>query len=244
MRWTSLFSLFGIQRGPSSFPFQMDTQLYPIAQLHSQLLNNVNVIHTSKDILYGKNNSCLQQDIFSTEQFYKIRTIQFTYGNTSMLHSLWYPSQEYNAPILSIDFVQFEKNPMRSLLFANVYDYEKSEGSQFVSRIAFRNLVKNFADFREPRTKHLAIMDPILREETMLYAHIYNSTRLEKGMQLLQYYFEAYLNTCLYCGLYKNATWRDKEFNRVRLSVEKEFAIYKDVFNEDELNVFLKRGFD
>jgi hypothetical protein len=244
MRWTSLFSLFGMQRGPPSLPFPINTQLYPIAQLHSQLLNNVNVIHTYKDILYGKNNSCLQQDIFTGEQFQKIRTVQFTYGNRSMFHSLWYPCNEYNAPILSIDFVKFEENPMRSLLFTNVYDYEKSEGSQFVSRIAFRTLLQNFPEFKEKKTKHLAIMDPILREETMLYSHIYNSTKLEKGMQLLQYYFDAYLNTCLYCGFYKNASKRDADFNRVRLSVEEDFSIYKDLFPASDLKAFLERGFD
>jgi len=162
------------------------------------------------------------------------------------MHSLWYPNDGFNAPILSIDFVQFDiiQNISRSLLFANVYDYECSEYSQFVSRHSFHHLLKRYPEFTEPTTKHLSSLYPILREETMLYAHIYNSTKLEKGMQLLQYYFDAYLTTFLYIGYYKNSTQRDAAFNKVRLIAEAEYAIYKDVFKKAELELFLQRGFD
>jgi len=221
--------------------------MHPITQLHSKISNSVHLVHNTKDTIYGKNNSYLQQDIFTSQVFHKVRIVQFTSGNKTLLHSLWYPSQEFNAPILSIDFVQFEpsnKNITRSLLFANSYDYESSEYSQFISRNAFHHLLKKYPEFTEKKTPHLVSLDPILREETMLYTHIYDSVKLEKGIQLLQYYFDAYLTTFLYCGHYINTTKRDSYFNKVRIAVEADFAIYKDLFNTEELNAFLQRGFD
>ena len=60
---------------------------------------------------------------FTNSQFRKVRLTNFVSDdNRQMFSSIWYPSYEYDAPILSIDMVNYGKNKLgnRAMFFVNL----------------------------------------------------------------------------------------------------------------------------
>ena len=239
MRLYSLFGLFG---------FRKVADMDPMSALFHRWADQTQLVHVKNYVLAGQNDCILSQDIFKGELFEKVKMTSFTNGNTRMLNSLWYPRSEYKAPILMFDYVQFDAS--KSLLFANMYDGDgdgdgdgKNKKQDYFSHM-FREFLEKHPDFAEKKTKHLAPLEPILTEESMVYSHIYDEEKQKRAITVSQLYFNTYLSTFLYCG--KNDTviaTRRAFFDHVRKKVEENFAVYKYGLPPSELSSFLEKGF-
>lgn len=131
---------------------------------------------------------------FTNSQFRKVRLTNFVSDdNRQMFSSIWYPSYEYDAPILSIDLVNYGKNKLskdRAMCFVNLIEIEKNKYTQ-----PFIDLKQNYPELNEKNLKPLLPYEKYLND-AMLYGHIYDLNHFQTIIpEALKAYFTIYLNT-------------------------------------------------
>ena len=130
---------------------------------------------------------------FTNSQFRKVRLTNFvTDDNRQMFTSIWYPSYEYDAPILSIDLVNFGKNELgkdRAMCIVNLIEIEKNKYTQ-----PFIEIKQNYPELNERNVEHLPYKKYL--NDAMLYGHIYDLDKFQTIIpDALKEYFNIYLNT-------------------------------------------------
>ena len=139
------------------------------------------------------NNTYINNLYFSNSQFRKVRLTNFVSENKQMFNSVWYPSYEYDAPILSIHLVNYGKNKLgkdRAMCFVNLVEIEKNKYTQ-----PFIELKQNYPELNENNIKPLLPYEKYLND-AMLYAHIYDFNKFQTILpEALKTYFAIYLNT-------------------------------------------------
>jgi hypothetical protein len=168
----------------SVFTEVANLQLDIIKSLH--LIQKVNIDFSEKHS-HIINNAYINNLYFTNPQFRKVRLTHFVSENKQLFNSVWYPSYEYNAPILSIDMV---KNKDRALCFVNLIEIEKNKYTQ-----PFIELKQNYPELNEKNIKPLKPYEKYLND-AMLYGHIYDLNKFQTIIpKALKSYFTIYLNT-------------------------------------------------
>lgn len=131
---------------------------------------------------------------FTNSQFRRVRLTNFVSDdNRQMFSSVWYPSYEYDAPILSIDMVNYGKNKLgkdRTMCFVNLVEIQKNKYIQ-----PFIEIKQNYPELNEKNIKPLLPYEKYINDAT-LYGHIYDLHKFQTIIpEALKEYFNVYLNT-------------------------------------------------
>ena len=167
---------------------------------------------------------------FSNSQFRKVRLTHFYSDNKQLFNSVWYPSYEYDAPILSIDLVNFGKNALgkdRAMCFVNLIEIEKDKYTE-----PFIELKKRYPDLNETNLKPLLPYKDYLND-AILYSHIYDLNKFETIIpEALKEYFTMYLKTFKKTNNIDIVKEKHIEYNKFRAKKDLDFMT-KDFFDPE-----------
>ena len=213
------------------------------SELHLDYINKLNLtelplINDNFAINYGKNNSIIKNYYFSNYEFRKVRLTYFKSDDKVMFNSVFYPSINYDCPILSVDLINFGEN--KSLCFINLFEiYNKSEYHNIYIK-PFEEIKKLYPELSESKSKHLTEFNDILGR-AMLYSHVYDSSKFNTTIyEVLNKYFEIY--TKLFIKKPVNRQFIEEQhqkYNNIRHNIELNF-ITKDYFDELWYNRLLR----
>ena len=117
-----------------------------ISDKHYDIINNLNMTKIVKrnDLSFMNNNNIeLENYYYQNEHFRKVRLTYFYSNDIQSFNSIWYPSYNYDAPILSVDVVFYDYKILCYINLVeiyNTYDYRK----QYINTISkFKNKYPN-----------------------------------------------------------------------------------------------------
>jgi hypothetical protein len=183
------------------------------------------------DLKYGKNNSILQNYYFYNDIFKEVRLTYFISDDKELFSSTWYPSYNYDIPILNIELVKFTQNI--SLCFVNLIEiYNRTEYyNNYVE--PFIKIKNNYPELSVNTTKHLLPFKNFL-SKAILYGNIYNFTIIDNSVsKALDQYLDTYTNIFVNRPVIKyNVQKVHKEYNKIKKPIDKNYII-KDYFDKE-----------
>ena len=127
----SLFYLFNLAKFITNKNFKFnDNYLFDeTSKFHLNILNNskfeeMPVKLDFQNKISKTKNGIIQNYYFKNNNFRKVRLSYFKSDDTQMFNSVWYPSYDYDSPILTIDLINFNKN--ESIIFVNLIEIYKN----------------------------------------------------------------------------------------------------------------------
>ena len=189
-----IFNLFFLSKLLFIKKFKNENSLFKeTAILQLDIINSLNLtqkinIDFSEKYSNIRSGAYINNLYFTNSQFRKVRLTNFVSDdNRQIFSSIWYPSYEYDAPILSIDLVNFGKN---KLFFVNLVEIQKNKYIQ-----PFIEIKQNYPELNEKNIKPLFPYEKYLNN-AMLYGHIYDLNHFQTIIpEALKAYFTIYLNT-------------------------------------------------
>ena len=128
----SLFYLFNFAKFTSEkkYNFNNNYIFEQISNLHFKILNKskfeeIPIILEFQNKTSKTKNGIIENYNFKNNYFRKVRLSYFNSDDKQMFNSIWYPSYDYECPILTIDFINFGEN--KSLFFLNLINIYKDE---------------------------------------------------------------------------------------------------------------------
>jgi len=210
--------------------------------LHLDYINKYNFTENIADdelmINFGKNNSFIKNYYFSNNEFRKVRLTYFKSNDKEMFNSVFYPSINYDCPILSVDLVNFGKN--RSLCLINLFEiYNKNEYYKIYIK-PFEEIKKLYPELLENNSKHLLDFNDILGK-AMLYKHIYDSDEFNTTIyDILDKYLKIYFSQFIIRPVNRYYIQEQHtKYNNLRYNIELNF-ITKDYFTNSLYDNLLK----
>lgn len=183
------------------------------------------------DIKYGKNNSILQNHYFYNDFFRKVRLTYFKSDDKELFSSIWYPSYNYDTPILNIELVKFNENI--SLCFVNLIEiYNRKEYyNNYIE--PFMKIKSNYPELSENKTKHLLPFKNFL-SNAILYSHIYNFTIIDDSISnALDQYLDTYTTMFIKRPIINyNIQEIHIGYNKLKKNIDKNYII-KDYFDKE-----------
>jgi hypothetical protein len=231
----SLIYLFNLAKFISNERFKFnDNYLFnQTSNLHLKILNETKFeeLYVKLDFqekISNKKNAVIQNYYFKNSNFRKVRLTYFKSDDRQMFNSIWYPSYDYECPILTIDFVNFDKDTSIFLLnFIEIYDndnYKKTYTNPFLE------IKKNYTILNENLSIYLLPFNKIL-SKSFLYGNL-NRTETDNILpEILQKYIKKYLSFFL-----------KKPVNRY--FIEEKHRDYNDFRKIIDLNFLPKNYFD
>jgi hypothetical protein len=125
----SFFYLFSLTNIISERFHKNDYLFKEISDFHLKILNEskfeeIPVRLEFKEKKSTKKNAIIQNYHFKNHNFRKIRLTYFKSDDKQMFQSVWYPSYDFETPILTIDLINYGKN--KTLFFLNLVEiYDK-----------------------------------------------------------------------------------------------------------------------
>ena len=177
-------------------------------------------------------NAILHNYYFENFEFRRVRLSYLITNETQMFNSVWYPSIEYDCPILSIDLINFEGN--KSLCFLNLVNIYDNHDYLQKYEIPFLNIKKKYPELSENAGIHLLPFKNFL-SKAMLYGHVYDSTKFNTTIPLvLDDYINKYTNMFIKKPVNKYVI-RDKHrsYNDFRYNIENNNYVTKRYFDNN-----------
>jgi hypothetical protein len=218
---------------------------YDSLNVHVNIINKLNLtlLNSNKETNFmNTDNMIMQNYIFKNDQFRRVRLTYFNTDEQQMLNSVWYPSYDYNCPILTIDLAKFKENV--SLCFINLVEmYDNIDYYEYNIK-PFVKIKEEYKDLDEQKSKHLDNFNNII-SDSMIYSHIYNDTKHKNEIpEILNKYIETYNN--LFIKKPVNRYYIEEkhiEYNKIRLNIEKNFFT-KAYFNSNLYNKILNEFYN
>lgn len=193
-----LFSLFNVAKFLSNknFQFNEDYLFTDISDQQLDLISKLNLtqIPTKPEFEIKTSNiknAILQNYYFKNHHFRKVRLSYFKSDDKQMFNSVWYPSFDYECPIMTLDVVNFQKNV--SLCFVNlveIYNNNAKYQNTYINPLI--QIKKNYPELSQKKTSHLYILNDFL-SESMLYGNIYDNDKFNTIIpEALNKYFSFY----------------------------------------------------
>jgi hypothetical protein len=240
-----IFTLFNLSKFLSNknFIFNDDKYIFnSISNLHLEFIGKLGMTEIPiKDDFNIKilNSDCvLHNYYFKNSEFKKIRLSYFMSNETQMFNSVWYPSYDYDCPILSVDLVNFSKD--KSLCFINLVNINNEQEYLDKYEKPFMNIKKKYPELSESKSLHLYPFKNFL-SKAMLYGHVYNSTNFNTIIpKALNEYLGVYTNLFNEKSINKNFIQaRHGSYNDLRYDIEKKNYLTKNYFEKDWYNNLL-----
>ena len=194
----SLLTLFNALRFLTNSNFQFNTNdfiFHETSKLHLNYFEHYNFTQERMYSCYETKtspikNATIQNFCFSNHQFRKVRLTYFKSNDQQMFNSIWYPSYDYDCPILTIDLVKFNKNA--SLCFTNMV--EMYNNTQYYDNYIqpLMDIKKFYPELSNHKSTHLSHYDEYL-SKSMLYGNIYDNSEFNSTVNpVLKRYFKVY----------------------------------------------------
>lgn len=205
-----------------------------ISNLHIDYLykNNFTELPIKQDFINKTSkikNGYLENYYFSNYKFNKIRLSYFKSDDKQMFNSVWYPSYDYDCPILSIDLINFGLN--KSVYLINLFEiYDKKEYFNLYID-PFVNIRNNYSELNNIFSMHFTPFKKIYNK-----AIIFNNIDNNKDdviVDILSKYINKY-NSIFSKRPVNRYYIQDKhiEYNNIRKNIDKNF-ITKEYFEDD-----------
>jgi len=212
------------------------------SEIHLDYINKLNLtempVHNEYSVIHGKHNSIMENYYFSNHEFRKVRLSYFTSNDKSMFNSVFYPSTQYDCPILSVDLINFGVN--KSLVFVNLFEiYNRSEYHNIYIK-PFEEIKKLYPELSENKSNHLMEFNDILGS-AMLYGHIYDNNKFNTSIyDVLNKYFKIYSKLFIKKPVYRNyIEEQQRKYSNIRHDIESNF-ITKNYFDELQFKSLLR----
>jgi hypothetical protein len=235
----SLLSLFNALQFLTNSKFKFNTNeflFHETSKLHLKYLEKYNFTEDPTLSYYEIKtspiqNATIQHFSFSNHLFRKVRLSYFTANDKQMFNSVWYPTYNYDCPILTIDMAKFNSNT--SLCFTNLVEMYK-HNQYFDNYIEpFLEIKKLYPELSERKSIHLTHFDKYL-SKAMLYGHIYDYNDFNTTViSALNRYFKLYFNKFIRKPSDRiHLFQKHQEYNIFRSNEDLKFFT-KDYFDED-----------
>ena len=237
----SLFYLFNFAKFTleKKFNFNNNYMFEQISDLHLKILNQTNVEEIPIMLEFQnkkseKQNGIIQNYNFKNNYFRKVRLSYFNSDDKQMFNSVWYPSYDYDCPILTIDLVNFGKN--ESIFFLNFIDIYKDKFYEKKYIYPLLEIKKNYKLFYNNNiSTHLTHYKNFL-SKSFLYGRL-NKSEIETLLpEILEKYFDKYLHYFLRKPINRYfIEEKHREYNTLRKDIESKY-ITKEYFDDDWFN--------
>lgn len=234
--YCSLFFLFNVAKFLCNKNFQFNEN-YLFNEISNQQLELISKLNLTQLPMKSEfetktsniKNAVLQNYYFKNNNFRKVRLTYFKADDKQMFSSVWYPSYDYECPILTIDLVNFKKDV--SLCFVN--SVEIYNNVQYLNTYInpLIEIKKNYPELFESKTIHLRALNNVLNK-SMLYGNIYDDDKF---------------NTMIPEVLDKYLTFYTKNFIKKpinRYYIEEKHLVYNKLRAQLESNFILKDYYD
>jgi len=208
-----------------------------VSNLHLDFMNRLNMeeIPINSHIQYKKSNisnAVLQNYCFQNNQFRKVRLSYLITDECQMFNSLWYPSYDYDCPILTIDLVNFYQNKSLCFInFINIYD-----NVEYLNKYEnpFLLIKNNYPELSENKSSHLYPFKNFL-SKAMLYGHIYDSNKFNTIVpKVVDEYISKYTKQFIKRPVNRYfINDRHKDYNELRYFIENTNYITKKYFDKE-----------
>jgi hypothetical protein len=244
----SILTLFNLGKFLTNkeFIFNDDKYMFKsISDIHLELMGQLAMTEISKigvkddfNIKVSNNNCVLHNYYFKNSQFKKIRLSYLMTNETQMFNSVWYPSYDYDCPILSVDLVNFNKD--KSLCLINLVNMYTEQEYLDKYETPFINIKKKYPELSESKTLHLYPFRNFI-SRAILYSNVYNSTNFDTIIpKALNEYLDIYTNLFNQKSLDKNFIQaRHGSYNDLRYEIEKKNYLIKNYIDKDCYNNIL-----
>lgn len=229
--YCSIFYLFSLARLMTIKNYEFNNFLFSKpSELHLDYINKLNLteipVQNEYAVIYGQNNSIMRNYHFSNYEFRKVRLSYFTSDDKIMFNSVFYPSTQYDCPILSVDLINFGGN--KSLCFVNLFEiYNKTEYRNIYIK-QFEEIKKLYPELSKNKSKHLIEFNDILGN-AMLYSHIYDPNDFN---DVLNKYLKIYSKLFIKKPVNRqHIEEQHRKYNNIRYNIESNF-ILKDYIDE------------
>lgn len=234
----SLFFLFNVAKflTNKNFQFNENYLFNEISNQQLDLISKLNLTQIPTKLEFEtktstKKNAILQNYYFTNNNFRKVRLSFFKSDDTQMFSSVWYPSYDYDCPILTIDLVNFKKDV--SLCFVNLVEVYNNVQYLDTYIKPLIEIKKNYPELSESRTIHLKALNDVL-SDSMLYGHIYNNSKFNTTIpKVLDEYFESYTKKFIKKPV--NRFYIEEKhtfYNKIRAKLDSNF-IMKDYYDAE-----------
>ena len=197
----SLLTLFNALRFLTNSKFQFNTNDFIFHETSKMHLNYFEKYNFTEEPIYPYyqtktsliKNATLQNFLFSNHQFRKVRLTYFKSNDQQMFNSVWYPSDDYDCPIFTVDLVKFNSNA--SLCFTNLI--EMYNNTQYFDNYIqpLMDIKKFYPELSQRKSAHLSNYEEYL-SKAMLYGNIYDNTEFNTTVNTaLKRYFKSYFKT-------------------------------------------------
>jgi len=237
----SLFYLFNFAKFTSEKKYNLNNNYMfeQTSNLHFKILNEskleeIPIILEFQNKTSKIKNGIIQNHNFKNNYFRKVRLSYFNSDDKQMFNSVWYPSYDYDCPILTIDLVNFGKN--ESLFFLNlihIYNDEFYEKKYIYPLLEIKEKYKLL--YNNNISAHLTPYKNIL-SKSFLYGKL-NKTEIETLVpDILEKYFNKYLSYFLKKPVNRYfIEEKHREYNIFRRNIESKY-ITKEYFDDDWFN--------
>jgi hypothetical protein len=182
------------------------------------------------DLKYGDSNSILQTHNFYNNHFRKVRLTYFKSDDKELFSSIWYPSYNYDCPILNMDLVKFSHNI--SLCFINLIEIYNSKEYYNNYIKPFMEIKNDYPELSESTSKQLLPFKNFL-SKAMLYGHIYNNSLIDTSVSnALDRYLDEYGKMFIRRPVIRyHIEEVHQDYNKLKHGIDKNF-IMKDYFDK------------
>ena len=236
----SLFYLFNWAKFTSEkkYNFNNNYIFEQTSNLHFKILNEskfeeIPIILEFQNKTSKKKNGIIENYNFKNNYFRKVRISYFNSDDKQMFNSVWYPSYDYECPILTIDFVNFGKN--ESLFFLNLIHIYKDEFYEKKYSYPLLEIKKKYNFLYNNSSVHLVQYKNCL-SKTFLYGE-FNKSEIETLVpDILEKYLSKYLTYFLKKPVNRYfIEEKHREYNILRKNIESNY-ITKEYFDDDWFN--------
>lgn len=233
--YCSILCLFNVAKffTNKNFQFSKNFLFNEISNQHLELFGKLNLtqIYMNPDFEMKTSNiknAVLQNYYFKNNDFRKVRVTYFKSDDAQLFSSVWYPSYDYDAPILTIDLVNYKKNI--SLYFINLVEiYNTSEYlNTYINPLI--EIKKQHPELSKNNSHYLKKINAIL-SNSMLYGNIYNYKFNRIIPEVLDKYFSVYTKKFIKKPINRYyIEERHSFYNKIRANVDSKFII-KDYYD-------------
>jgi 15,16-dihydrobiliverdin:ferredoxin oxidoreductase len=236
----SLFYLFNFVKFTQNPEFKFnDNYLFDkISKLHLKILNESNFeeMYVKLDFRNKEskiNNGVIQNYYFKNNYFRKVRLSYFKSDNVQTFSSIWYPSYDYDIPILTLDLVNLGND--KSILFLNLIEMYNNDVYHIKYIHPLLEIKKNYTKFNI-NYKNLSIFlmnNSKYLSKSLLYGNLNKIETDNLLSEILEKYYTKYLNYFLKKPIDRYYIENKHiEYNNVRKKYESNFLI-KKYFDND-----------
>lgn len=233
-----LFFLFNIANflKKSDYNFNKNYIFSNVLDLHLQYIYKYNMtdISLKKDFAIKTSsvkNAKMYNFYFKNSMFRKIRFSCFKSDDKQIFSSVWYPSYDYECPILSIDMINYNQN--KSLFLTNLYEiYNKSEYyNDYIKE--FVEIKNKYSELSETPSENIVKYNNVFKNSILFSSNCDDNLFQNEIIDVLCKYFNNYF--LLFRKRPVNRQHIEEkhyEYNKIRMYTNLDFFI-KDYFDDE-----------